>query len=541
MRDRPSLRGAVERLRELGVVRLGEERERREPAFLPPIESSTLVPTADQKAAIGPLLEAVEASGFRPFLLHGITGSGKTEVYMRAVDAVLARDRGAILLVPEISLTPMLLRAARARFGGTVSVLHSELSAGERHDEWWRIREGEARVVVGARSAVFAPMPEPGLIVVDEEHDGAYKQDESPRYHGRDVAVVRARLERCPVVLGSATPSLESHANALKGKYQRLQLASRVGPQGLPRVEIVDRRQVLRGGGDAILSPALRQGLASRLERREQSLVLLNRRGYATSLLCRECGQQAMCPNCSVSLTLHHGGRTALCHYCGHESPSPASCPSCRGAYLRLTGFGTERVAEAVSAELPAARVERLDRDRASRRGVLAEILRSFEAGEIDILVGTQMIAKGHDFPRVTLVGVIDGDVGLGMPDFRSAERTFQLLTQVAGRAGRGETAGEVIVQSHWPDHYALGLACEQDYASVLRARDGVPAHDGLPAVFRAREPDHPLRGRREGTGRGRRARGVRCARPHPAASGCSGRRTPRWRGCATSTASRSC
>ena len=464
VRDRSSLRGAVDRLAELGVLRIETERDTRSPAGLPAVETIAIEPTADQLAALRPLEDAVRDGGFRPFLLHGITGSGKTEVYLRAIEAALEQHRGAIVLVPEIGLTPMLVRTARARFAGLVSVLHSELSTGERHDEWWRTREGEARVVVGARSAVFAPVPRPGLIVVDEEHDGAYKQDESPRYHARDVAVYRARLEGCPVVLGSATPSVESHANALAGKYARLVLPRRVGPQGLPKVEIVDRRTVLRAGGDAILSPALRTALEARLERGEQSLVLLNRRGYATSLLCRECGQQAMCPNCSVALTLHHGGRTALCHYCGHEQAAPTSCLSCRGAYLRLSGYGTERVAEAVAAAVPKARVDRLDRDRASRRGAVAQVLAAFEAGKIDVLVGTQMIAKGHDFPRVTLVGVVDADVGLGLPDFRSAERTFQLLTQVAGRAGRGETAGEVILQSHWPDHYALTLACAQDY-----------------------------------------------------------------------------
>jgi primosomal protein N' (replication factor Y) len=464
-RERPSVRPALERLAQKGAVTLVSERAVREPLGLPVgPRPGALTPTADQAAALAPLLEAVAAHAFRPFLLHGITGSGKTEVYFRAVEAALERNLGALVLVPEIALTPMLVRAAVSRFGRTVAVLHSELAAGERHDQWWRIREGEARVVVGARSAVFAPVPDLGLIVVDEEHDGSYKQDESPRYQARDVAVVRARLEGCPVVLGSATPSVESHTNALRGKYERLSLPRRIGPQGLPAIEIVDRRAVLRSGGDPILSPALRTALAERLERREQSLLLLNRRGYATSLLCRECGQQAMCPNCSVSLTLHRQGERALCHYCGHESKAPAACPSCRGAYLRLTGFGTERVAEAVAAALPKARVERLDRDRASRRGVVARTLAAFEAGELDVLVGTQMIAKGHDFPRVTLVGVIDADVGLGIPDFRSAERTFQLLTQVAGRAGRGEAKGEVILQSHMPDHYALGLACAQEY-----------------------------------------------------------------------------
>ncbi len=468
VREKPSLRGAVERLAEKGVLCLQQERDLRSPAGLPDAEAIALTPTAEQEAVLAPLLRAVAGASFQPFLLHGVTGSGKTEVYLRCVEAVLALGKGAILLVPEIALTPMLVRTARARFGSTVSVLHSELAVGERHDEWWRIREGEARVVVGARSAVFAPVPEPGLIVVDEEHDGAYKQDESPRYHGRDVAVMRARLEGCPVLLGSATPSVESHANALKGKYTRLSLPKRVGPVGLPRVEIVDRRAVLRAGGDSILSPPLREALAARLARREQSLVLLNRRGYATSLLCRECGHEASCPNCSVSLTLHDGGRTALCHYCGHDVKAPTTCPSCHGAYLRLAGFGTEKVLEAVAAAVPGARVARLDSDSTRRRGVLAKTLGAFEAGEIDVLVGTQMIAKGHDFPRVTLVGVIDADVGLGFADFRSAERTFQLLTQVAGRAGRRDAVGEVILQSHWPDHYALGFACAQDYESFF-------------------------------------------------------------------------
>jgi primosomal protein N' (replication factor Y) len=483
VRDRPSLRGAVDRLAEKSALRLVDERDVREPGGLPVREAEAVVPTPDQEAALSPLVAAVDGGVFRPFLLHGVTGSGKTEVYFRAVEAALARGRGAIVLVPEIGLTPMLLRAARSRFGATVSVLHSELSAGERHDQWWRIREGDARVVVGARSAVFAPLPDLGLVVVDEEHDGSYKQDESPRYHGRDVAVMRARLEGCPAVLGSATPSVESHANALRGKYERLLLPRRVGPQGLPRVEIVDRRDVLRAGGDPILSPALREALAARLARREQSLVLLNRRGYATSLLCRECGQEAMCPNCSVTLTLHHGGRSALCHYCGHEAKTPTSCPSCHGAYLRLTGFGTERVVEAIHAALPGARVDRLDRDRARRRGVLAQTLAAFEKGEIDVLVGTQMIAKGHDFPSVTLVGVVDADVGLGIPDFRSAERTFQLLTQVAGRAGRGEAAGEVILQTYMPDHYALGHACEQDYDSFFEREMEFRRTMGYPPV----------------------------------------------------------
>jgi primosomal protein N' (replication factor Y) len=496
VRDRPSLRSAVTRLAERRVLRLETERDVRTPEGLPAAKALTLVLSADQERVLCPLRKAVRAGGFAPFLLHGITGSGKTEVYFRTVEEALARGQGALLLVPEIALTPMLVRAASARFGSTVAVQHSELSAGERHDQWWRIRDGEARVVVGARSALFAPVPDLGLVVVDEEHETSYKQEDSPRYHARDAAVVRAQIEAIPVVLGSATPSVESETNARKGKYERLSMPTRVGPQGLPRVEIVDRRAVLRAGGDAILSPPLRDALEARLARQEQALLLLNRRGYATCLLCRECGAQASCPNCSVALTVHGAGKRALCHYCGHDVKAPAACPTCRGAYLRLTGFGTERVVEAVHAAFPKARVDRLDRDQASRRGALARTLAAFESGETDILVGTQMIAKGHDFPRVTLVGVVDADVGLGLPDFRSAERTFQLLTQVAGRAGRGDRAGEVILQSHLPDHYAIVAACAQDYPAFYEREMEFRRTMGYPPVaalvnliVRAREP----------------------------------------------------
>ena len=495
VRDRASLRGALRRLVAGGAVRMEEESDVRAPEMLPAGGGIAPTPTADQARALEPILEAVSARRFAPFLLHGITGSGKTEVYFRAAERALDAGRGGLILVPEIALTPLLVRAAAARFGATVCVLHSELSAGERHDQWWRVQEGGARLVVGARSAVFAPVKDLGLIVVDEEHEAAYKQEESPRYHARDVAVMRATLEGVPVILGSATPSVESHANALRGKYTRLVLPARIGPRGLPKVQIVDRRKVLKAGGDPILSPPLQEALADRLARREQSLLLLNRRGWATSLLCRECGLEATCPNCSVSLVLHEGGRTALCHYCGHQGRAPTACGSCRGAYLRLTGYGTERVVEAVRAGLPSARVDRLDRDRAGRRGTVARVLAAFEAGETDILVGTQLIAKGHDFPRVTLVGGVDADVGLGFPDFRSAERTFQLLTQVAGRAGRGEVAGEVILQSHMPDHYALGLACAQDYEAFFaremefrRTMGYPPVQALLNLVVRSRE-----------------------------------------------------
>jgi primosomal protein N' (replication factor Y) len=495
LRDRPSLRGALDRLTRMGSVRVEEEPE------VPPLDimagetPGPFVASEDQARVLEAIEAAVSQKDCRPFLLHGVTGSGKTEVYFRAAERCLALDRGALLLVPEIALTPLLLRAAAARFGETVSVLHSGLSAAERHAQWWRIREGFARVVIGARSAVFAPLPDVGLIVVDEEHEASYKQEESPRYHARDVAVVRAKLEGAPVVLGSATPSLESYANTVTGKYRRMELPARIGPRGLPRVEVVDRRAVIKSGGDAVITPPLREALQQRLERREQALLLLNRRGYATSLLCRECGLPALCPNCSVALTLHRGGRSALCHYCAYESRTPEACLYCRGAYLRLTGYGTEKVVEAVKAALPTARVDRLDRDLALRRGAVERVLAAFEKGETDVLVGTQMIAKGHDFPRVTLVGVIDADVGLGMPDFRAAERTFQLLTQVAGRAGRAQLAGEVILQSHLPDHYALRLACAQDYPAFFeremefrRTMGYPPATALLNLVMRARD-----------------------------------------------------
>ncbi|HEX9642215.1 MAG TPA: primosomal protein N', partial [Candidatus Krumholzibacteria bacterium] len=425
-----------------------------------------LEPTPDQTTALDALLGSVGAAVFSPFLLHGVTGSGKTEIYFRAIEWVLGHGQGAILLVPEISLTPLLVRNAVARFGDDVAVLHSELSAGERHDQWWRIREGDARIVIGARSAIFAPLPKLGLIVVDEEHEASYKQEDGPRYGARDTAVMRAKLEGIPIVLGSATPSVETYTNAKQGKYTYIRLPTRIGPRGLPVVEVVDQREVLRQGGGTILTPVLCDALQARLERREQSLLLLNRRGYATSLLCRECGAQATCPNCSVCLTLHGGGRTAECHYCAYRIRKPNTCSICKGEYLKLSGYGTEKVVEAVRGALPGARVERLDRDLSSKRGAVARVLAAFEAGETDVLVGTQMIAKGHDFPRVTLVGVVDADVGLGLPDFRAAERTFHLLTQVAGRAGRGEIAGEVIFQSHQPDHYALDLARQQDYES---------------------------------------------------------------------------
>ncbi|HET9466939.1 MAG TPA: primosomal protein N', partial [Vicinamibacterales bacterium] len=391
-----------------------------------------------------------------------------TEVYLRIADLVLRNGRSVLVLVPEIALTPAVASAFRDAFGDRVAVQHSGLSDGERSDQWYRIRRGDVSVVVGTRSAVFAPLEKPGLIIVDEEHDTSFKQEETPRYNGRDVAVVRGRNEGALVVLGSATPSLESSQNAASGRYTRVVMDRRVQDRPLASVSIVDmRHEYAEHGPDVILSGRLKNAIATRLEAGQQSLILLNRRGLATAVFCRQCGGTIECPNCSVSLIVHTEGRErhrARCHYCNYATLVPKACPACKGPYLERRGFGTEKVAEEISALCPHARVARLDRDTVRRKGAAADILRSMAAGSIDILVGTQMIAKGHDFPRVTLVGVVSADVGLGLADFRAAERTFQLLTQVAGRAGRGDELGEAIVQTIYPNHYSIEYACRQDY-----------------------------------------------------------------------------
>jgi primosomal protein N' (replication factor Y) len=394
-----------------------------------------------------------------------VTGSGKTEVYLRLARTVSESGRNVLLMVPEIALTPAAATIFRCAFGDRVAIQHSGLSAGERYDQWQRIRRGAVNVVVGTRSAVFAPLPNLGLIVVDEEHDGSYKQEESPRYNGRDVAVVRARAAGALIVLGSATPSLETYSNARAGRYELLVLQRRVLDRPMADVRIVDMRaEYAAEGPDVILSAALRDALAARVERREQAIVLLNRRGFASVVFCRECGETLECPNCSVSLTVHKAAHQARCHYCNYSMTLPKACGKCRGPFLEQLGFGTERVEAELRALLPHARVGRVDRDTIRRRGAIAALLAKFAARDLDVLVGTQMIAKGHDFPDVTLVGVISADVGLGLADFRAGERTFQLLTQVAGRSGRGERAGEAIVQTLYPDHYSIRHACRQDY-----------------------------------------------------------------------------
>ena len=448
---------------------------------------SDLSLSGEQKKALKAIVVGLEQEKFQAFLLKGVTGSGKTEVYLRAIDHVLESGRDAIVLVPEIALTPQVLQRFRTRFGHRVAEFHSGLTMSDRIREWRRTADGNASIVIGARSAVFAPVRKLGIIVVDEEHESSYKQEETPRYNARDVALVRARQAGACAVLGSATPSLESFHNAQSGKYGLLHLPKRVEERPLPNVNVVDLRQrEIRGdspadldnkngggserGGDGwILSRPMLSSIQACLDRGEQALLFLNRRGFASCIQCRDCGWTADCPHCSVTLTYHLAERNLRCHYCSHRSRSPEICPDCSGMYLDTRGIGTQRVENLLKERFPMGRIARMDRDTTRSRGAHGRILRSLAKGEIDILVGTQMVAKGHDYPGITLVGVIQADATLNMPDFRAGERTFQLLTQVAGRAGRGDTPGEVIIQTFRPDHYAVRHAAAQDYDGFVR------------------------------------------------------------------------
>jgi primosomal protein N' (replication factor Y) len=402
----------------------------------------------------------------RPLLLHGVTGSGKTEIYLQAIQLVIERGQTAIMLVPEISLTPQTVERFKTRFAATqheVAVLHSHLSEGERHDEWHKIREGRARIVIGARSAIFAPCSNLGLIVVDEEHENSYKQEETPRYHGRDLAVLRASMENCACLLGSATPSLESYHNAQIGKYELLRLTTRVDDKKMPLIRIIDLRQE-SAKRSAILSERLITAIHDRLAKKEQTILFLNRRGFSTSLICPTCGHVCECPNCSVALTFHRAAARIICHICGYTAVAPGKCPECQDPAIRYSGTGTEKVEDAVAKLFPNAVVKRMDADAMTRRDAYRETLGAFRTGKIDILVGTQMIAKGLHFPNVTLVGIVNADLGLHLPDFRAGERTFQLLTQVAGRAGRGDVEGEVFVQSFTPFSPSIQFARHHDF-----------------------------------------------------------------------------
>jgi primosomal protein N' (replication factor Y) len=423
--------------------------------------------TDHQQKVLDQISEAVEAGRFGVFLLHGVTGSGKTEVYLRAIKRTLEIGRQAIVLVPEISLTPQMVSRFRAHFGNQVAVFHSGLSAGERYDAWRRMRDGFCRIAVGARSAIFVPLKNVGLIVVDEEHVDSYKQTEAPpRYHARDVAIMRGQRADAVVLLGSATPSLESFQNVRRGKYLCCALPERVDGLPLPPVEIVDMCREKREDNWSIFSRALVEKIWQRLQLQEQIILFLNRRGFSTCIRCQECGHLMTCPHCDVTLTYHSQDLTVKCHYCGYRRKAPDVCPACGGQHIRFRGTGTQRVEDEIAERFPQARVLRMDRDTTRRKGAHLRILQRFRKGQADILLGTQMIAKGLDFPRVTLVGVLMADVGLNMPDFRSGERTFQTITQVAGRAGRSALGGEVLVQTHAPDENAIQMARGHDYAT---------------------------------------------------------------------------
>jgi len=457
----------INTLAKRGMVEVFIQDVRRDPlagAEFPGRDDFTL--TDKQQTALDQITSALKKDGeFKAFLLHGVTGSGKTEVYIRAIQIALKTGRSALMLVPEISLTPVFSRRLRTVFGSDVAILHSNLSQGERFDEWTRIRRGDARVAIGTRSAVFAPLENIGLVIVDEEHDSSYRQHESPFYNARDVAVMRSHFAGAVVVLGSATPAMESFYNTQNGKYTYLQLPDRIGDLGLADAQLIDMREVFKlAGKDVALSPELLQAIKETHEKGEQVIILLNRRGFSQFVLCRTCGESMKCKNCDITLTFHRRDNKLVCHYCNYREKVPKVCPDCQSEYLYFVGEGTENIADQLEKKFPAMRIARVDRDTMSHKGEIDDVLLKFASGGIDMLVGTQMIAKGHDFPNVTLVGVISVDIGLGLPDLRSAERTFQLITQVAGRSGRGDKIGRVLIQTYYPEHYALRHAKEQDY-----------------------------------------------------------------------------
>ena len=420
--------------------------------------------TNEQHLALREIIHSYDQHKAATFLLHGITGSGKTEVYLQAIERSLTDQKEAIVLVPEISLTPQMTNRFKERFGSLVAVLHSGLSTGEKYDEWRKIKRGEVKVVVGARSAIFAPFQNIGLIILDEEHEGTYKQDDSPRYHARDVAIWRSEYHQCPVILGSATPSLESYARAKKGNYSLLTLSKRPLEQPLPEVSIIDMREQLKNGNRSMFSLELADAIRLRLEKGEQMVLFLNRRGHSSFVLCRDCGTVVECPNCDISMTYHRHQERIKCHYCGEESLVPNSCPQCSSEHIRFFGTGTQKVEEEIARFFPTARVLRMDVDTTRKKGSHEHILKMFGDGKADILLGTQMIAKGLDFPNITLVGVLSADTTLHLADFRAAEKTFQLLTQVSGRAGRHDKKGEVVVQTYTPEHYAIQFAKYHDF-----------------------------------------------------------------------------
>jgi len=458
-------------LEKRGFVERYPQSVRRDPlGDFQPADDAGYVLTNAQKNALMQIETALAAKEYSPFLLHGVTGSGKTEIYIRAMQAAIDQGRSAMMLVPEIALTPVFSRRLRSHFGDRVAIFHSSLQRGERFDEWTRVRNGHARVVIGTRSAVFAPVENLGLIVVDEEHESTYRQQESPYYSGRDTAIVRAQRASATVVLGSATPSLESYYNASNGKYTYLSLPERIGARPMAQASLIDMREVFAEvGKPTVFSSQLIDAIRETHQRGEQSIILLNRRGYSSFILCRSCGETVQCLNCDVTLTYHRSERVIVCHYCNHRQSVPSSCPHCGKKYIHFVGEGTEQIEEILQQLVPELRIARIDRDTTTQRRRFEKSLQDFSEGQIDTLVGTQMLAKGHDFPNVTLVGVVSVDAGLALADFRAAERTFQLITQVAGRAGRGDLPGRVLIQTYHPYHYALRHACAQDYEGFYK------------------------------------------------------------------------
>ncbi len=432
-------------------------------------QTTALTLTEQQQETITPIKQHIKDELHNVFLVHGVTGSGKTEIYLQAIQDVIEKGQEAIVLVPEISLTPQMVKRFKGRFGSNVAVLHSALSNGEKYDEWRRIHRKEVQVVVGARSAIFAPFENLGIIIIDEEHENSYKQEDQPRYHARDVAIYRGENHRCPVILGSATPTLESYARAQKGVYKLATLSKRTNDKEMPKVNIVDMRNELHEGNRSMFSRSLKENIEQRIQRGEQIVLLLNRRGYSTFVMCRDCGHVNECPHCDIALTYHKNSRQLKCHYCSYEEQMPANCPSCKSDLIRFFGTGTQRIEESLTQLIPEARVVRMDVDTTRRKGSHEKILNQFANKEADILLGTQMIAKGLDFENVTLVGVLTADSMLHLPDFRSSEKTFQLLTQVSGRAGRHDLPGEVIIQTYTPEHYSIELASNYDFMEFYK------------------------------------------------------------------------
>ncbi len=470
---------------EQGAVTIVQKEIQRSAAYFEGIEASQpLELNPEQRQARDAVVSAI-GSYQPPFLLQGITGSGKTEVYLQIIQGALDKDKTAILLVPEISLTPQITERFIARFGDKVAILHSGLSNGEKYDEWRKVERGDAQVVVGARSAIFAPLKNLGVMIIDEEHEATYKQDSNPRYHAREVAILRAQYNQAVLVLGSATPSLESRARAGKGVYQHLRLTQRANPLAtIPEVQVIDFRDYIGQNETSNFTPPLLEAIQDRLAKKEQVVLMLNRRGYSSFVMCRECGTVDTCPNCDISLTLHMDTKTMNCHYCGFSKDIPQVCPNCKSRSIRYYGTGTQKAYDELAELFPQARILRMDVDTTRKKGSHQALLDQFGRGEADILLGTQMIAKGLDFPNVTLVGVLNADTALNLPDFRSSERTFQLLTQVAGRAGRAEKAGQVLIQSYNPQHYAIRFAKDQDYEGFYAYEMGIRRQLGYPPYY---------------------------------------------------------